>query len=646
MKHRPDIEGLRAVAVLLVVLAHAKVPGFSGGFVGVDVFFVMSGYLITGLLTSELQRSGKLDYWAFFARRARRLAPAMLLMLAVVSAACIALLPGASLRFQLDSGSWAAVWLSNVYFTFGRFDYFGAAAQDSLFLHTWSLGVEEQFYLLWPALVAWAWRRHAGGKAWLGWMVAASLALGLALMHFDATSAYYLMPSRLWQLALGGLVYRLFDGDAGARFRAHAHWLGLAGVAMLLASLALIDESVAYPGLWALLPALAAAGLLAAGTGQGSLVARGLGSRFLSLPGRISYGWYLWHWPLLMLGPLLGWWPLGGLESLAAILASFLVAWVSHAVVEEPIRRRVSLAPRRDVLASVLASLALVAVFGLAGRSSPSADIGNPSFEKKVLSLVTVPTVYADKRCDQWYHSAELVPCEVSAGDGRSGLMVLVGDSIGTQWQPALQRAAALRGMRLLVLTKSSCAIVDEPFVYARIHRRFTECEQWRDAVVAHVQALQPQMVVIGSSSTYGFTSGQWTRGSQRIVDRLGGGVRPVVVLAPSPVLFFDGPACVMANGRESSAGIVVEASACTASRASAENADVIRALGNATRSHAHARLVNLNDLVCPGGTCSAMLGGRLVYRDQQHLNADFVDSLGTALERKLPGAVAPPSNR
>ena len=645
VKFRPDIEGLRGVAVLLVVLAHARVPGLAGGFVGVDVFFVISGFLITGLLAEEVARSGRVDYWAFYARRARRLAPAMLLMLAMVSALCLGLLPGDTLQLQLESGRWAALWLSNVYFAFAQFDYFGNAAQDSLFLHTWSLGVEEQFYLIWPLIVVLAWRGGGGRYAWLVGLIVISLLSSLLLMPIDATSVYYLMPTRLWQLGLGGLVYRFYgrnDGPVVANERAGAAW---AGAGLLAVSLLVIDGNVSYPGLWALLPALGAAALLISGSGNGGgVISRVLSSQWLRLPGRISYSWYLWHWPILMLGPALGWWPLGGLESLALILVSFLVGWVSFAWVEQPARRSTSGTPRSVVVLSLLISLILAALLHLASSVTGLRNTGPQSFEQRVLALVTIPSVYFDDRCDQWYSSAEVVPCEVDAGDGDGGVMVLIGDSIGTHWLPAIEHAAQVRRMRLIVLTKSSCAIVDEPFVYSRIHRRFTECEQWRDAAIAHVRAIKPDLVIIGSASTYGFTTEQWIQGSRRVIERLSEGLRPVAVLAPSPLLDFHGPGCVIAEGRESPAGVEVVSPACAASLASVEDSAVIAALGEAVESVPEAHLVYLNDLVCDNGACRAVRDGNLVFRDQQHLNASFAQSLGDAVDRRLPPAL--PVNR
>lgn len=647
VKFRPDIEGLRGVAVLLVVLAHAHVPGLAGGFVGVDVFFVISGYLISGLLTEELERSGSVDFWAFYARRARRLAPALLTVVLAVAALCLLTLSGDVLQLQLDSGRWAALWLSNVYFAIANFDYFGVGARDSLLLHTWSLGVEEQFYLIWPALLLLAWKRFAGRRAWLVWIVSISFAVSALWMPIDAVGVYYLMPTRLWQLGLGGLVYLSCHGPRGHWLRSHSNVLGWAGAGLLLASLLLIDGSVAYPGWRALLPAFAAAGLLAAGTGSRNTVGRVLSSQAFGLPGRISYSWYLWHWPILMIGPLLGLWPLGGVETLAAILVSFLVSWASYAFVEQPVRRGGSRAPRRVVLASVLASIAVASLLHLAATLTRTTAAEPRGFGQQVMSLVTVPSVYSDTRCDQWYRSAELVPCRVEAGDGSAGLMVLIGDSIGTQWLPALQRVARSRGLHLVVLTKSSCPIVDEPFFYPRIHRRFSECEQWRESAIAYVQSMRPDVVVIGSAATYDFTRGQWIEGSRRIIDRLEAGTPRVLVLAPSPVLESHGPRCVMAAGRVESGEIRLSPpEACSTRLSQAEDEAVIAALTAAAEASASARLLYLNDLVCPAGLCSALRDGNLVYRDQQHLNASFADSLGKDVDRRFGEAVASPSSR
>lgn len=648
VKFRADIEGLRGVAVLLVVLSHAHVPGFSGGFIGVDVFFVISGYLITGLLYREVERKQAVDYWAFYARRVRRLAPALLVMLSVVFGLCLAFMPHALLAPQLESGVWAAAWLSNFHFALGQFDYFGNSAQDSLVLHTWSLGVEEQFYLLWPVMVVFAWRHLHSQRTWLVWAIAASFSLSLMLMPLDATSAYYLMPTRLWQLALGGLVFQWTAGNQPSPVARHAGKLGLAGLGLLVAAMLFIDGNSTYPGLLALLPAFSAALLLAAGIDGTNPVARVIASSWLRLPGKISYSWYLWHWPIFVIGPLLGLWQLQGVQSTAVILISFLVSWLSYAWVEQPFRHRLPGASRTIVLASILGSvLAASLLQQLAWSSGAKAveDRQELAWRQRMLPMVSIPSVYRDSRCDQWYHSSELVPCDIPVeGSGDNGTLLLIADSVGTQWAPAVEHVARVRGMRLQILTKSSCPIVDEPFVYPRIHRRFTECEQWRDLAVEHAKKIRPSMVIIGSTSSYGFSQTQWIEGSQRLLRRLREAAGQVVVIAPTPILPFHGPRCLMMNAKDSPQGLQVEG--CSADLADSEQAEVLAALRLAVAGVSGAHLLYMNELVCPGGRCEAYRNGRMVFRDEQHLNADMAAALGPEFEERLPSSLPDTANR
>lgn len=650
MTFRSDIEGLRGIAVLLVVLAHAGVPYLSGGFVGVDVFFVISGYLITGLLASEIERAGQIDLWNFYARRARRLAPALLVMLVLVLAFAYVYFPRVELHRQIDSGAWAAVWLSNMYFAVAQFDYFGPSAQDSLFLHTWSLGVEEQFYLLWPFVMTLAWRHLSGRSLWLFGAASGSLLLCLAWAMFDATAAYYAMPSRLWQLALGALAYyyAVRPKVVGVLRKG---WAGPLGLVLLAASLVYVDSSTAYPSAWALLPTLAAGLLLISGgiVPEGPVVWM-LSRSPLRLAGRISYSWYLWHWPFLAMMPALGLGRPGATETLVLVLVSFLVGLLSYAYVEQPFRSRTKSA-KATVAASLLASATLAAILVLLRSQLPPerapGDLGATELERKVSLLVKLPSVYKDKRCDQWYLSAELVPCEIPAGAGGAGKIILIADSVGAQWLPAIETMATSWDMRLVVLTKSSCPIVDEPFVYAQIHRRFTECEEWRARALAYVEATRPALVLVGSTSGYGFTADQWRQGSARILRVLAQDGTPVVVLAPTPILPFHGPRCLKARGSLVAGQIIVNE--CTTGLEDVEREDVIDDLSAAVREVRGAHLVYFNDLVCPDRECPAYRDGQLVFRDDQHLNGSFVQSLAAEFEARLkeslgPGMPPPPS--
>ena len=387
---RPDLEGLRGVAILLVLLFHAGLPGVGGGFVGVDVFFVLSGFLITGLLVREREGRGSIDLRAFYARRARRIVPAAVVVLvATLGLAWFFLAP---LDLPRVGGDAMAVALSvgNLRFAADALDYFSAAATPSPFLHYWSLGVEEQFYLLWPALliVAMRWGRpRMVATIALAAIIVGSFSGSLLLTDVSAPWAFYSLPTRAWQLALGGLIAVTVPWHERLPDRALAP-LGWLGLGAIVAALFVIDPTTTpYPGLAALLPALGAAAVVLAGDRRWS-VGPILTQRPMRFLGRISYSLYLVHWPILILpaaslalGQQL---PLGerlGLVALSVVLAAGCQRWI-----EAPFQRgwRPSL-PASRVLA--LAGAAIAATFvialgasALATRSltdeAPATDMG------------------------------------------------------------------------------------------------------------------------------------------------------------------------------------------------------------------------------------------------------------------------------
>lgn len=634
MTFRPAIEGLRGVAVLMVVLAHAGVPGLAGGFTGVDVFFVLSGFLITGLLADELERTGRVDYRAFYRRRILRLLPALLVMVAVVGVAVAWLLPAKSMAFQLEAGAWTALWSANLHFIFAGFDYFGPRADDNLFLHAWSLAVEEQFYLLWPWLLAttWAWARAR--TVVLAAVAATGFAACLWVLAREPTAAYYAMPTRLWQLALGAAACQWVRG--GGMAGRGAALLAPAGVILLGATLWAVDGGQAYPGWNALLPSVAAACLVCVACHGRGPVAWLLATPLPRLAGRVSYSWYLWHWPFLAIGPAMGFARPTPAMALSLVLASFLVAWASQAFVEA--RWRHGVPPVRRPVAWLLAgSVVLAAAMQAGALLAPRLAAQHSPIEAKVLAAIRKPDVYRQEDCDQWYRSDTLVPCERVAAPAPARTIVFIGDSVGTQWMPALEALARARGLRLVVLTKSSCPIVDEPFFYAQINRRFVECERWRDKAVAYVAAGDPAVVVIGSTQ-YGFSAAQWRDGTSRLVARLSEGRRPVLVLAPTPVLSFHGPHCVVARGRDADG--VLEAPDCREPLGAREPAALIGWLRDATPPGSHGAVIYLNDLVCAQGWCRAIDGGMLRYSDERHLDAAFVESLATEFARRFDAAL------
>lgn len=367
-KFRPDVEGLRAIAVLLVVLFHANVPGIRGGFVGVDVFFVLSGFLITGLLLKERLDRGTVSLRGFYARRVRRILPAATVVIVVSVLASyywLGFLEGNSVA---DDARWAAVFLANIHFAAIGTNYFTALAPPSPLQHMWSLGVEEQFYVVWPTLVVVVGligkrldlRLRLGLV--LGAIAAASFAWSVLETWQNGTSAYFSPLTRAWELALGGLL------AVGSQLlpkipRKLAIVLGIAGLIGILVSGVLFNAQTLYPGAAAALPVLGTVLVVAAG----GAVANSGAELFLRLGplqwlGKRSYSLYLWHWPILIIaeervGRALPLW-----KNLLCVLAAVVASMITYRLIENPVRSSRFLKRRPVVTLAVGAGLIITSL--------------------------------------------------------------------------------------------------------------------------------------------------------------------------------------------------------------------------------------------------------------------------------------------
>jgi peptidoglycan/LPS O-acetylase OafA/YrhL len=364
LKYRPDIDGLRAVAILPVLFFHLDIGLFSGGYVGVDVFFVISGYLIAGLISNEMA-AGTYSVAKFYVRRARRIFPALFVMFAVTGVLVLLFcLPPDAERFR-SSLLAATLFASNVYF-YGTVDYFGPAPVSQPLVHTWSLGVEEQFYIVFP-LVLWLLRRYlaVGEKAALLVLALVSLGVSAWLVETDLPAAFYLLHSRAWELLLGALL--AIGTVPPVRSRLVAGLLGIPGLAMIVGSVLLYHEDMSFPGLLALPPCIGTALIIHTGRDSALMV-----TRLLSLPvarfiGLISYSLYLWHWPVIVIGRYIAYWngwdPEREAHRLAVLAVTFACAVASWHFVEKPFRQK----PYRFGSATVLsASAAAMAAFVIA----------------------------------------------------------------------------------------------------------------------------------------------------------------------------------------------------------------------------------------------------------------------------------------
>jgi peptidoglycan/LPS O-acetylase OafA/YrhL len=349
---RPDVEGLRAIAVLLVVLYHAHVPGVRGGFVGVDVFFVISGFLITGLLVREHERRASISILRFYGRRARRILPASTLVVLLTVFAAYHWLGFIEGNAVANDAKWTAVFLANIHFAAVGTSYFGSQTPPSPLQHMWSLGVEEQFYVVWPGLflLVGALGRRINVRLKLGillvFIVGASLAWSILQTSDNSTWAYFSPLTRAWELGVGALVAVVTPLFTRISRRA-ATAIALVGLGGLLTSGFLLTASTPYPGSAAALPVFGTALLIVAGTAVSGLpTERLLATRPFQWFGARSYSLYLWHWPILTIAAEYSFSPLKLWENLLCVLVAIIGAALSYRLVENPIRRNAFLSAR------------------------------------------------------------------------------------------------------------------------------------------------------------------------------------------------------------------------------------------------------------------------------------------------------------
>ncbi len=646
---RPDIQGLRAIAVLAVVLYHAHMPGLPGGFVGVDIFFVISGYLICGLLHRELATTGRIDLARFWMRRSRRLLPNACLTLLAVLFATAVLRPGYTFPEVAKGVAAAALYYANVYFAARDVDYFADDAHPSPVLHFWSLSVEEQFYIAWPLLLVLAvalFRRNAvRGAVWLiGAVWVLSFISSIIAVRFNQPLAFYHSEMRAWQLATGGLLAMFEPALASVpdRWRVVVGWLGALG---LFACLMLFNESMTYPGFWALLPTVATAGVLAVPrrAHDWNSPATLLGLPPMGWIGDRSYSLYLWHWPVLVFAASR--YPNASFATPIALGLAAALAWASYRWVEAPIRDgRLNLEPNWRGFAMAAAAVAVV----LLGSNL----LAKPYWHRSSATLAlehTLRLAAADRgrnvqqRCNRLFDQADQPLC--AFGDvNASRTAVLFGDSHAAQWFEAVDKVAKANGWRLLAWTKSACPAAEISIWHKKLRARFVTCEQWRQNVLARLTgAERPQKVFIASfvettGSVWDVSTGTilarpegervWRDGFASAIRRLqAAGVEPIVI-ADTPQANAQFVDCMVLGG----------GSSCDRPRDQAVPAsrpDVDAA------TMTSAAVIDLTDRICGRDICSVQHDGMIVYRDRHHLTARFAASLADAFEPFLPAAVA-----
>jgi peptidoglycan/LPS O-acetylase OafA/YrhL len=464
--YRADIDGLRAIAVLAVLAYHASPAALPGGFAGVDIFFVISGYLISGLIAQALA-AGRFSLAGFYARRIRRIFPALALVLAATLAyGGVVLLPQELALLGRDAAGGAG-FIANLLF-WAEVGYFDRDAAAKPLLHLWSLGVEEQFYIVWPLLL-WALHRRRGAPFWpIAALAAASFAACLILTPTHPAASFYSPATRLWELALGAALARFAAlPPADARLRDAASLIGLALIAL---SLALLGAADPFPGWRALVPTLGAALLIAAGPAAW-VNRRLLAHRAMVGIGLISYPLYLWHWPLLSYAHIIHQGrPLKPLLLLALVAASFALAWLTWRWLETPIRTRA----RRPVPA-LAATMAALAGLGLALWLAPI-PAGPASLDTAALNAAIGDGIFRPTPAMQLDTRAGKFTAVIAPTAAAPPATLLVGDSTLFHYGPraqALHDAGRLSAPAVFVVGPS-CA----PVPGVRMPPPFTHCTE------------------------------------------------------------------------------------------------------------------------------------------------------------------------
>jgi len=632
LEHRKDIEGLRAIAILLVIAAHAKIPWLQGGFIGVDIFFVISGFLITRILANEISNTGYINFLDFYARRLKRLLPTLILVIAITALTLYFLLQPIDQLTQAKAGAAASLWLSNIYFSYTTFDYFGVQAESNAFLHTWSLGVEEQFYLIWPALIIAIWAIHKSinyFKVYLIILTLVSFYYCVSISKNNPDLAFYLMPLRAWQFSIGALVCIAAEKTIAIK-NVYSQTIIWSGVGIIAISAVTLGNNITYPSFWALLPTAATAMLIFIGsTNTTHIVNKLLTSLPLQLIGKTSYAWYLWHWPILIIGNiLLPQISIG--ETLFLIFLSWILAAVTFYYFENPIRHW-DIYPSRPGWKIIVAIFVMVVVNSSFIRWHNhilnNFDTTTPSPYLK--ATMDAPEIYM-LECDDWYHSATLKPCYFGERDANK-TAVIIGDSIGLQWFPALKKIFLASGWQLVVLTKSACPMIDDAIFYKRLGREYTECTQWKDAAIKEISRIRPDTIIMGSAEGYDIKPNLWNSGSKKFFSRISHYTDWVYVIRATPELPFNGPKCLNENRFVSEHRAK---SICQSTIENDRNSSTWDAIKNASYSFKNIRIIDMNLIVCPNNICTAQKNGLIVFRDQQHLTATFVTSTQQELYR------------
>ncbi|CAN1644872.1 COG1835 Predicted acyltransferases [Candidatus Nanopelagicaceae bacterium] len=605
----PQIQALRAFAAMLVVIYHAGIT--SGGYIGVDIFYVISGYLITGLLLRELDKTGTLGLRAFYLRRVKRLLPTSFFVLFITAITAWYLYP-TSMRADLGKDVAAAgIYISNYLFAFWQMDYQNLSAIPPVVIHYWSLAVEEQFYLFWPFIILALYKK--GGRRRVGQgVVAISIASFLFSLYQTSVEpiwAFYSLPTRAWELGVGALLLYI---PARIKFSQNYLWIALA---LFIYGTFIFRDSTPFPGTAALVPVFATAISLAAVHSWPKILNRVGTHRVIQWLGEISYPLYLWHWPLLVIPAVYLGRGLHIYEKLICVLATLIFADLTHRFIEEPLRH--AQLPAKTVIRGGVIATAISLSMGLAINSSHSDVVTLADGSKYSLAeIMKKPLVYDD--------GCHVNNGETSSPDCTYGLrgakrkIVLFGDSHAAQWFPTLEKLAEEKGFELISLTKSACPGPAVTKVDTGEYKN-KDCFAWREYAFNRIKKINPDAVLVSGfqhfevPSQYSSRESWWREGEVKTYKSLQGSSQHIIYISDTPHPNRDIPSCIAAGNLDRCNG--------------SERSTPIFSPGY--------QKINPTSWLCDRN-CPGVIDGLVTYRDSSHLSVAMARALSPQLEAAL----------
>ncbi|MEE1610156.1 acyltransferase family protein [Microvirga sp. CF3016] len=648
----PEIQGLRAVAVLAVVIYHLWPKILPGGYGGVDVFFVISGYLITGSLFKEFDGTGGIDIAGFYARRIRRLLPAATVVSLAV-ALSIPFFPQAQWSDIAKSLVASALYGQNWFLAAQAVDYLADDAKGPM-NHFWSLSVEEQYYIVWPLILLpilhLARRTALSPRTAFGWFVGliglGSLAYSVWLTPLNPGVAYFATTTRAWELALGGMLAVCPVRNALAQPTRAV--LGLVGLgAIVVACLAYSDET-SFPGYAALLPTLGAAAVILSCRAPASWsVGRILNTRAFQYLGDISYSLYLWHWPLIVLYGTVSSRAIGPRSGIALLVGSVALAHLSKIFVEDPFRSaRFAVGRTLMAGAAAIALLVMVGTIYLARDASEPITVAGTEAPRGALAMrdphydwrredpskivprpgkvkADVSSAYRTK-CHQTIQGTEVLTCDY--GDpARRTKIAMVGNSHATHWFPAFEELARTRPIYFRGIAKSACIFSLEPIYNTDLKRSYTECAEWSKNVVDWLSRERPDVVLISHSPADKNATPEQLAATWKVLLEKGLDVRHVRNI---PWISFDPGRCL-----EGTKNWIAD---CIPARKKVLRQDNLYFVAKML----NVKILDFSEYFCDGNHCPIVIGGVLVYRDSHHMTATYARTLSKSIEEQLLGTL------